>query len=82
MNVPFLSAPSSTLSYSPAFLNPGFSFKVRTQRSIEFFIIVDPVYSTSGESVTGLAMVCCIIKSSTKVTDQREATNEASDCDV
>jgi len=57
-------------------------FKVRTQRSIEFFIIVDPVYPTSALTVTGLAMGYCIIKSSTKVTDQGETTTEASNCDV
>jgi hypothetical protein len=82
MNVPPLSAPSSTLSYSSAFLNPGFSSKVPSQRPIEFFIIVDPVYPTPGLSVTRLLMVCCIMKSSTKFADQSEATTEASDCDV
>ena len=82
MNVPPLSAPLSTLIYSSAIPSPGFSFKARTQRSIEFFIIVDPVYPTSGLTVTGLSMVCCIMKSSTNFTDLREVTTEASDCDM
>jgi hypothetical protein len=73
MNVPPLSAPSSTL-------NPGFSFS--TQQSMELLITVDPVYPTFGLSVTGLAMVFCIMKFPTKVTNQREATTETSDCDI
>jgi hypothetical protein len=82
MKVPPLSELLSTLIYSSAIPSSGFSFKVRSQRSIEFFIIVNPFYPTSGLTVTGLAMVCCIMKSSTKFTDLREVTTEASDCDI